>query len=101
MPSLEQQVELMSNCSKQWTQRNGVNGILVTGRNGGQIFLPAAGYRWGDWRSGIMSNGIYWSSSFCPDVDYDAYGLVFDSGGNWYRCATLRYRGHSVRAVCP
>ena len=41
MPSVGQMEELINNCSRQWTQLNGVNGILVTGPSGGQIFLPA------------------------------------------------------------
>ncbi len=44
--SHEQQEELVENCSWTWTAQNGVNGILVTGPNGGTVFLPAAGGRW-------------------------------------------------------
>ena len=40
MPSTSLQRELVEKCSREWTQLNGVNGILVTGPNGGQIFLP-------------------------------------------------------------
>ena len=40
MPTVEDQKELMDNCSLQETQRSGMNGVLVTGPNGNQIFLP-------------------------------------------------------------
>ena len=100
MPSTAQQQELTDNCSQQWTQQNGVNGILVTGRNGGQIFLPAAGTRWVVELNGAGSYGHYWSSSLYPyDVSY-AYGLYFVSGG-WNWSYGNRYRGLSVRAVRP
>ncbi|MBO7068539.1 MAG: hypothetical protein J6W52_07670 [Bacteroidaceae bacterium] len=100
MPSHEQQIELMNNCSHQWTQKNGVNGILVTGRNGGQVFLPAAGYRWGDELYDAGAYGDYWSSSLDPLYDYDAYYMYFGSGyWNW-RSSYRRY-GLSVRAVRP
>lgn len=48
MPTKEQMQELFDHCTWQWTQLNGVEGQLVTGPNGGQIFLPANGYRWND-----------------------------------------------------
>ena len=48
MPNDDQIEELYRNCTCTWTQQNGVNGILLTGKNGGQIFLPAAGDRWND-----------------------------------------------------
>ena len=101
MPSVEQMKELFNNCSRQWTQQNGVNGILVTGPNGGQVFLPAAGGRWLDGFSLAGSYGIYWSSSLDPDsADYGAYYLYFNSG-NWDWYHERRDYGHSVRAVRP
>ena len=100
MPSHEQQVELVNNCTRQWTQQNGVNGILVTGPSGGQVFLPATGYRRNDYLYYAGSFGYYWSSLPIPGNGY-ACGLYFDSDNwNWgdydYRCGGL-----SVRAVCP
>lgn len=102
MPSHEQQQELINNCSRQWTQVNGKNGILVTGRNGGQIFLPAAGCRCYDGLSRAGGNGLYLSSSLYPNDDYLAYGMNFYSG-YWYWDSSVYYRydGFSVRAVCP
>ena len=101
MPSYAQQTELREKCSRQWTQQNGVNGILVTGSNGGQIFLPAAGYRWGSELSNRGAGGDYWSSSLYPGYSYSAYGLGFNSGiWDWYGSG-YRYYGRSVRAVCP
>lgn len=100
MPSTAQQQELINNCSRQWTQKNGVNGILVTGRNGGQIFLCAAGDRWRDELRHVGSYGHYWSSSLRPSYDYDACGLEFGSG-YWDRYGWYRSDGRSVRAVCP
>ena len=99
MPSTAQQQELTDNCSRQWTQQNGVNGILVTGQNGGQIFLPAAGYRC-DGGLYFAGNGYYWSSSLSPNSGSSAYGQLFVSGDwHWYYCD--RSCGLSVRAVCP
>jgi len=98
MPSRNQQDELRNNCSLQWTTQNGVKGILVTGRNGGQIFLPAAGDRWYDELHGEGNFGIFWSSSFYPKDD-GAYSLLFV--GDWSWDYGYRSSGQSVRAVRP
>lgn len=100
MPTHENQMELMEYCMRQWTQQNGVYGILVTGPNGGQVFLPAAGYRWLGYLNDAGSNGHYWSGSLYPYDDYYAYYLGFHSG-NWGWGSNNRYVGQSVRPVCP
>lgn len=108
MPTLEQIKELSYYCTWKWTQLNGVNGQLVTGPNGGQIFLPAAGYRWDGDLDGAGSDGHYWSGSLGPVGHYGASVLFFGSGtgagtgagtgsGDRYH----RRYGLSVRAVCP
>lgn len=101
MPTIEQLEELKDNCIPTWTQQNGVNGILVTGKNGGQIFLPAASDRNFDYLGYVGSSGHYWSSSLEPNVDYSTYVLNFGMSGNgWYWRNEGRCVGLSVRAVC-
>ena len=100
MPSYYRQEELVNYCTQEWITVNGGNGILVTGPSGGQIFLPAAGFRWYDGLFKAGSYGGYWSSTQHPDSYLDAYYLGFDSGSwDWYIYG-IRY-GRSVRAVCP
>ena len=99
MPSTAQQQELINNCSRQWTQQNGVNGILVTGPSGGQIFLPAAGYRWSDELDNADRYGDYWSSSLYPYYDFYAYHLYFYSGYWYWNSYYYRSDGFSVRPV--
>lgn len=100
MPSFAQQQELMNNCTRTFAQQNGVDGILVTGNNGGQLFLPAAGYRWNSDLNSAGFDGFYRSSSLSPNGDYYACHLYFDS--DYWRWGSLsRYSGLSVRAVCP
>ncbi len=100
MPTPEQIRELLDNCTREWTTQGGVNGILVTGPSGGQIFLPAAGMRWFDELryAGSIGYGYYWSSS-CS-YGCDAWYLGFRSVHNWscYR-GGYRWGGHSVRPV--
>lgn len=98
MPSIDQQQELINNCTKTFTQQNGVNGILLKGKNGGQLFLPAAGNRYYSDRSGAGSDGYYWSSSLNSG---SACSLGFYAGGWPWLDYFYRLYGHSVRAVCP
>ena len=101
MPTYIEIKELNDNCTWTWTTQKGVNGCIVTGPNGKQIFLPAAGshgyslYSAGEW-------GEYWSSTPLDDEEddddseayeltlTDSWGLVVDSH---------RYWGQSVRPV--
>ncbi len=65
VPTFDDFVELMNNCTWQWTTQNGKNGYVVRGRNGNSIFLPAAGLRSGSDRvlGYAGSYGRYWSRS--------------------------------------
>lgn len=101
MPTKAEQDELCNKCTWTWTTQNGVNGYKVTSKvNGNSFFLPAAGCRLDSGLSLAGSYGYYWSSSLSPDSDYDAYSLYFHLGcWDWY--GINRYRGRSVRAVCP
>ena len=101
MPTTEEQRELLNNCTWEWTSFNDVNGYKVTGPNGNNIFLPAAGYRFGtevDYRGYY---GYYWSSSLYSDYSSDACFLYFDDGSDgrygWDDC--YRSTGYPVRPV--
>ena len=97
-PSLAQIQELINSCSSVWTTLNGVNGRLFTGPNGGQVFLPAAGYRWGGEFYYVGSGGYYWSGTPSEGDDNYAYYLYFYSGG--VLCAgRTRGNGSTVRPV--
>lgn len=100
MPSVDRLKELVYNCSSEWTTVNDVNGVLVTGPSGGQIFLPAADCRSYDALS-YGSDGHYWSSTQHPDYSYNAYMLQFYSIYWYWSSYSNRSHGNSVRAVCP
>ena len=101
MPTVQQQSELVFNCSHKFKYQNGVIGMLVTGPNGGQIFLPAAGSHWGHDYDAI-SYGHYWSGTLNEHILYTAESLDFDYHYfGWNDGESNRSRGQSVRAVCP
>lgn len=101
MPSHDRQMELINNCTRKWTTVNGTNGIFVTGPSGGQIFLPAVGYRWFDGLYYAGSYGYYWASTQDPEDYIDAIDLRFGSGTWDLYPLDSRAVGKSVRAVCP
>jgi formylglycine-generating enzyme required for sulfatase activity len=98
MPSMEQQRELVEQCTCTWTSRNGVNGHLFTGPNGNTFFLPAAGYRRRESLYGVGSYGGYWSRTLSSSYPGDAYYLDFYSGYVGWR-SDDRSIGFTVRAV--
>ena len=58
MPNYAQILELIDNCTHEWTKLNEVKGSKFTGLNGNSIFLPAAGPKLPGLRS------FYWSGSY-------------------------------------
>lgn len=108
MPSIAQLKELRNykNCTATITLQNGVYGILVTGKNGGQLFLPAAGRRWDSDLIDAGSHGYYWSSSPGTHFRHSAYHLLFLPSRlnyltSWGSASQNITGGLSVRAVCP
>ena len=102
MPSKEQQDELRDNCSIRGVQQNGVNGILVTGPNGGRIFMPSTGYYWKDHFYDDGGYGGYWSSSRIHTELINVFSLVFntkDGYGFWDWDASRCSYGRPVRPV--
>ena len=100
MPSEGQVVELINSCSWQFTQRNGVNGSLVTGPNGNTLFLPAAGYRSNSSLSRAGTSGYYWSSTV--KYNEDKYAFYLNCYSNTAYCMAYypgRSAGLTVRPV--
>lgn len=101
MPTIEQIKELKNNCRTEWKTQNGVRGLLVTGRNGGIIYLPAAGRLWtGDGLLEEGESGAYWSSSLAPYEEIFASDFTYVIS-YWISVGSdNRFVGRSVRPVC-
>ncbi len=96
VPSREQQEELISNCTYEWTIMNGKKGGKFTSKiNGGSIFLPAAGNRDGTKLHNAESRGCYYSSKQSSPKCYRDF-LYINSGSptidNCYRSGGLTVR---------
>lgn len=107
MPNWEQIHELLENCTWEWTQKNGVNGELVTGPNGNSIFLPAAGIRLDYDLDYAGERGSYWGRSLqilgtSVVITGNGDGFGFDSEfdpENYIQGGGSRCIGCSVRPV--
>ncbi len=98
MPTYAECTELITECTWTWTTQNGVNGRLVTGKNGNSIFLPAAGYRFNVVLCDAGSAGGYWSFSLNTDLPSYARNVYFNSS-NVSVDNGSRYYGNSIRPV--
>ena len=82
MPTKEEWEELYQNTTRIWATQNGVKGCLFKTDNGKGLFLPSAGYYWGDELCDIDDTpyGSYWSSSLCVNSPAGAWYFSFSSG---------------------
>ena len=98
LPTKAEMEELKNNCTWKWTVQGGKKGYKVTGPNGNNIFLPAAGYRYGSSLNYAGEYGHYWSSTPYDSNSSNAWRLLFGSGEQGMD-DNYRYRGRSVRPV--
>ena len=99
MPSLEEEKELVKNCTWTWTTINDVKGYQVTGPNGNSIFLPAAGYCHDGSLSFAGHDGYYWTRTLTFFASYSASLMDFLEGYTHWANYLHRYYGNTVRAV--
>lgn len=98
MPTVGEFQELYNYCAVEWTDEDGVAGMLFTSRNNGNtLFFPASGDRYGTGLDNRGSYGYYWSASLSSSAY--GYDLNFDSGGVNPASYSNRFVGFSVRAV--
>ena len=90
MPTRRQIEELISKCSHEVADMNGVEGMKLIGPNGESIFIP---FNFPDSRG---SHGSYWSSNNKGDNAFDLYV----DGNNRISCLdSYRYMGRAIRPV--
>lgn len=103
MPTKNEWDELQTKCTWTLTTKNGRRGYIVTSKVAGYtdkwIFLPAAGFRDGNYINGAGSGGDYWSSSLSEDSPRYAWGMYFRSGRVYTSNGGYRCNGRSVRPV--
>lgn len=105
MPTYKEMKELKDSCNWTWTTINDFYGYQVTGKNGNQIFLPAAGCGTDKGKSFSQKEGDYMTSTLVdkqhtPDgiefsyffaIDFEPNEVYFGNHG--------RIWGYSIRPV--
>ena len=99
MPSVDEWNELLSHCSLQWEERNGVSGVaLVSVQNGNSLFLPAAGvYHYDNGLISQNTEGYYRTNSLDESRGTISLGFSYTGSINWY--ANDRCFGQPMRPV--
>lgn len=69
LPSKDEMLELINNCTWEWIQMKGVNGFKISANNGNSIFLPAAG----KFLSGPYHQG--WTSYLTGEAKFEGKGF--------------------------
>ncbi|MCQ2605871.1 MAG: hypothetical protein MJ204_04935 [Bacteroidales bacterium] len=97
MPTMEEQRDLLDNCTFVWGSYKGVNGCYIEGKNGNCIFLPATGRLFNTSSGDVGTCGNYWSSNVYEENS--AYGLFFNSSLHFFSTDYQRFEGVCIRAV--
>ncbi len=98
VPTQSEFDELREKCTWVWTTLQGVNGYRITAPNGNSIFLPAAGFRYGDkqFESGVFG---YYLTKTLGATDDTAISVGFNQGAPAWDNSTARFFGYSIRPV--
>ncbi len=103
MPTKDEMQELIDNCVWEWTQLKDTHGFKVTGPNGNNIFLPAAGNKEDKDVSNPGKYGGYWTSVPMSDNSKSMASNLYFYGTTSYKLFNLqwsnRYTGRSIRPV--
>ena len=115
IPTKEQCEELINYTNNYWVNNyepnkikhnpeddegiKGLNGRIFEGKNGNQLFIPAAGYRYDDKIDNIGFYCCMWSSSL--NLAYSRYAYNLDFNPNYIRIENGLYRwdGFTIRPV--
>ena len=101
MPTETEWAELREQCTWTWSTQDGINGYkVISNINGNSIFFPTAGCS-NNIDVGIA--GYYWSIELYTTYyqTYNAYYYHLSSSQNVGVNHDERYKGMSIRAVCP
>ena len=92
IPTKSEFLELLRYCTWTWVERSDKKcGYIVTGPNGNNVFIPAAGYRLGTSLLDENTGGYYWSAS--PDESTENFS------SSLYINVNTHSMGYSDRSV--
>ena len=91
--------ELWEQCSHEMVTQEGVYGIRFTGDNGGSIFIPAAGFIFGNILYNVGTSGYSWTSSIFSEAPYEGWTLDYCNKMPATGIDNDRCVGHTIRPV--
>ena len=96
IPTRDQSIELIKNCTVSQVSQNGVKCTKFVGNNGGYIIMPH-----NNGQSSIVNTTVYWNSNIYPTDATYAYSFgIANNGYNWtWYYAIHRYSGLPIRPV--
>ena len=104
IPTYDEFIELMNNCTWEYTQINSINGYKVIGMNGNSIFFPFVGgkedgYNVGYYENVYSGQGFYVSGTAFPyNSNYNWY-LYMDTDPRFGMYGYNKTRGQTIRPV--
>lgn len=98
MPTEKQFQELLTECTWKWVQMKGNKGYKIIGKNGQQIFLPAAGCSQDTIVEFRNKCGFYWTSEHSAESRF-ARSLQFSNDGKRSIENGSLHKGYTIRAV--
>jgi len=102
MPSLEQILELLDNCTHKWAGIDDKGSLLTSNTNGNSIFLPSCGWMRESKNGWAYGYGRYWSGTDKGNGDPYAYHIFFanfNSVVNPQAIPNVCYSGNSIRPI--
>lgn len=100
IPNKSQFDELIKECNWTWTSKEGVNGYVITGKNGNNIFIPAASMKGSYFilDSYINKEGFYLASDKAS-FSKDKINHLWIRGSDYTTVSTVKYYGYTIRPV--
>lgn len=100
-PTMVEAQELISNCSWEVYEIDGINGVLGTGKSGNKIFMPSCGSKIDFKTEGYNEWGEYWLADGLTSIISHPFYMYFDA--EYITAESLngygRRSGKSVRAI--
>lgn len=100
-PTMVEAQELISNCSWEVYEINGINGVLGTGKSGNKFFLPSYGSKIDSKTEGYNEWGEYWLADGLTSLISHPFYMYFNA--EYISAESLngygRRSGKSVRAI--
>lgn len=105
LPKKKEMNELAYKCKFKWGKINGYEGVLITGPNGNNIFLPASGTKQGSELYCFRESGRYWGATpgatkrEACSISFSTVDTMHSITNSIHSSYSERYNGYNIRPV--